>query len=62
MIRDEMIVLVVIESVFSIVLIRKCCRTSVMVHGTSHSFPTTLSQLVSVENVAGMRLEDRRCC
>ena len=55
MIRDEMIVLVVIEWVFSIVLIRKCCRTSVMVHGTSHSLPTTLTQLISVENVRCMR-------
>ena len=34
MIHDEMIVLVMIESIFSIVPIRKCRRTSVLVHGT----------------------------
>ena len=52
-IHNEMIVLVMIESIFSIVHIRKCHRTSVLLHGTKSCnwmrvgriFPSTMEKV-----------------
>ena len=52
MIHDEMIMLVMVESIFSIVPIRKCCRTSVLVHGTKCARSVGFTQSGSISGIS----------